>query len=160
MSTGTKAIMAAAGSGGSKSNVVIPWLSKSDASGSDKYYFHLINTSGDIQFSQEVGYALGYGTTWYNFPTDWNAGGSVTINMVGDIMWITKSNSNSWWAIDVLTNDVTLHENPFTWSNVSQYGPGYGIYTPFQNGTSGGTPWLDIGPVSYTHLTLPTICSV
>ena len=24
----------------------------------------------------------------------------------------------------------------------------------------GGTPWLDFRPVSYTHLTLPTICSV
>ncbi len=149
MSTGTKAMMAAAGSGGSISNVVIPWVSKSDASGSDKYYFHLINTNGDIQFSTEIGYGAGSGSPWYSFPTTWNGGGNININMVGDIMWVTAASNNQWWGIDVLTGDISYHNNPFTWSNVSQYGPAYGIYTPFQNGTSGGTPWLDIGQLMY-----------
>jgi len=149
MSTGTKALMAAGGSGGATSNVVIPYVTNSDASGSDKYYFHLINTSGDIQFSTEIGYGAGSGSPWYYFPINWGANGSVNVNMVGDIMWVTASSNNYWWGIDVLTGDITFHNNPFSWSNTSQYGPAYGIFTPFQNGTSGGTPWIDIVQLQY-----------
>ena len=77
MSTGTKAIMAAGGSGGAAGEVLHPILTLSDASGSNKYYLSAVDTQGNISWSKEVGYSLSSSDPYFSFPVDGR----------GDLQW-------------------------------------------------------------------------
>ena len=142
MSTGTKAIMAAGGSGGAAGEVLHPILTLSDASGSNKYYLSAVDTQGNISWSKEVGYSLSSSDPYFSFPVD-GRGDLQWWCEVGKVWWVMASSNPYAWAIDVETGDCSFYSGyASTLPTSGQYGPSLGLNAPVYFNSSGGTETL------------------
>jgi len=140
MSTGTKAIMAAAGVGGGAGKVLFPYTTQSDNSGSDKYFLHAIDTEGNIAWTEEVGNTGAYAN--FEVSGAWN---NSVLFEVGDVWWVMYSQNNRIFAIDKTTGDCTTYESgdlpTFTGGS---YGPHFGGFSPVKWTDSGGSKTLNV----------------
>ncbi len=141
MTTGTKAIMAAAGGGGSAGDVKYPILTYSDHSGSNKYFLHAVDTEGNIAWSKELGIS-GDGLEY--FPTD-GRGDLTWLCEIGKVWWVMASSNPYAWAIDVETGATSFYSgyaSTLPTFTSGQYGPSYGLNAPVYFNSSGGTDTL------------------
>lgn len=144
MTTGTKALMAAAGGSGAAGEVLHPIQTKSDDDGTDRVFLHAVDTEGNIAWSKEVGYSLSSGDPFYSFPTD-GRGDLCWFCEVGKVWWVMASSNPYAWAIDVETGDVSFYSgyaSTLPTFTSSAYGPSYGISAPVYFNSSGGTDTL------------------
>lgn len=150
MTTGTKAIMAAAGGGGAAGEVLHPILTLSDASGSDKYYLSAVDTEGNISWSKEVGTSLSSSSDpYYFFPTS-GRGDLTWLCEIGKVWWVMNSSNKRAWAIDVETGDASYYSSQLPNFTSNQYGASYGISAPVYYNNSGGTETLGWLQKTYT----------
>jgi len=154
MTTGTKAIMAAAGSGGSVGDVKYPIQTKSDNSGSDKVFLHAVDTEGNIGWTKEIGSSLSSSDPLYYFPTD-GRGDLCWYCEVGNVWWVMASSSQRVWAIDTETGDCSYYDSGDLPNFTSgTYGPTYALSAPVYFNSSGGTDTLGwLQHLNYTGTT-------
>lgn len=147
MTTGTKAIMAAAGGGGSAGAVKYPIITLSDASGSDKYYLHAVDTEGNIAWTKEIGGSTSF--PYNGFPTTGN-GYATWLCEVGTIWWVMYQADQKIWAFDSETGACSGYDSgnwPTPAFSTGAYGPMTGNIAPVYFDSSGGTDtlgWLQI----------------